>query len=153
MACNNNFSNFNGNLYYTPTSVDSDITNPAFYNSNQLSMPDWSYPNQYMPYSQYYEQDWIIITILHRVNRDITPPSHIVNTLPTSSFIYSFSWVTIRRINWLGKEDESLRRALATNSNFRRLKIPLKFSNHRPLLYFSRRIYRLRKVSGIHAIW
>jgi len=21
-------------------------------------MPDWSYPNQYMPQSQYYEQDW-----------------------------------------------------------------------------------------------
>ena len=31
---------------------------PAYYNFNQLSMLDWSYPNQYMPQSQYYEQDW-----------------------------------------------------------------------------------------------
>ena len=44
----NNFSNFNGNLYYTPISF-SDITNPAYHNFNQPSVSDWYYPNQYMP--------------------------------------------------------------------------------------------------------
>ena len=53
MAYNNNFYNFNGNPYYTPTSFDSDITNPAYHNFNQPSVPDWIYPNQYMPQSQY----------------------------------------------------------------------------------------------------
>ena len=71
-------------------------------------------------------------------------------TLPTSSFIYFFSQITIRRINWLGKEDKILRRACATNSNSRRLKIPSKFLNERSLLYFSRRTYRLRKEYEIH---
>ena len=54
----------------------------------------------------------------------------------TSSFIYSFSWTIIRRINWLKKEDGSFRRAWATNSNFRRLKIPSKFSSHSPYSIF-----------------
>jgi len=44
MAYNNNFFNFNSNPYYTPTSF-SDITNPAYHNFNQPSVPDWSYPN------------------------------------------------------------------------------------------------------------
>ena len=39
---------------------------------------------------------------------DTTTPSHILTTLATSSFIYSFSRTTIRRTNWLGKEDEAL---------------------------------------------
>ena len=46
------------NPYVTPTSFDSDITNTAFYNFNQPSMPDWSYPNQLMAYFKYYEKDW-----------------------------------------------------------------------------------------------
>ena len=35
------------------------------------------------------------------------------------------------------------------NSNFRRLIIPSKFSNHRSLFYFSRRTCRLRKEYGV----
>ena len=35
------------------------------------------------------------------------------------------------------------------NLDFRRLKIPSKFSNHRSLLYFSRKTSRLRKEYGI----
>jgi len=38
-----------------PTSFDSDIIDLAYHNFNQPSMLDWSYPNQYMPQSQYYE--------------------------------------------------------------------------------------------------
>ena len=56
MAYNNNFSNLNGNPRYTLTFF-LDITNPAYYNYNQPSVSDWSYLNQYMPQSQYYEQD------------------------------------------------------------------------------------------------
>ena len=78
----------------------------------------------------------IIIATPHRVNGDTTPPSHIVNHLTNIQLQYSFSRTTIIRINLLGKEDRSLRQAWATNSNFRRLKIPSKFSSHRSLLYF-----------------
>ena len=49
MDYNNNFFNYNNNPYYTPTSF-SDITNPAYHNFDQPSVPDWSYPNQYDPY-------------------------------------------------------------------------------------------------------
>jgi len=58
MDYNYNYSNPYSDPYFTPTSFDSDITNPAFHNSNQPCMPDWSYPIQCMPMSQYYEQDW-----------------------------------------------------------------------------------------------
>ena len=58
MDYNYNYSDYNSNPYFTPTSFSSDITNPALHNSNQPSMPDWSYPNQNMPQSQYYEQEW-----------------------------------------------------------------------------------------------
>ena len=56
MAYNNKFSNFNGNSCYTLTTF-SDITNLAYHNFNQPSVPNWSNPNEYMPQSQYYEQD------------------------------------------------------------------------------------------------
>jgi len=46
MAYNNNFFNFNEDPYYTPTSF-SDITNPAYHNFDQPSVPEWSYPNEY----------------------------------------------------------------------------------------------------------
>ena len=55
MAYNNNFSNFNP--YYTPTSF-SDITNPAYHNFNQPSVPDWSYPNQYNLCPQSYNHNF-----------------------------------------------------------------------------------------------
>ena len=56
MTYNNNFFNFNGNSCYTPISF-SDINNPTYHNFNQPSVLNWSYLNQYMPQSQYYEQD------------------------------------------------------------------------------------------------
>jgi len=37
MAYNNNFSNCNGNLYFTP--FDSDNSNQTFYNMNQSNTP------------------------------------------------------------------------------------------------------------------
>ena len=52
------YSNAYSDSYFTPTSFDSDITNPAFHNFNQPSVLDLSYPNQYMPQPKYYEQDW-----------------------------------------------------------------------------------------------
>ena len=55
---NYKYSDYNLNPYFNPTSFNSDITNLALHNSNQPSMPDWSYPNQYMSQSQYYEQEW-----------------------------------------------------------------------------------------------
>jgi len=36
--------------YFTPTSFDSDNSNPAFYNMNQQNSPGWTYPNQYNSY-------------------------------------------------------------------------------------------------------
>ena len=59
MDYNYNYSEYNSNPYFTPTSFNSDITNPTLhnFNSNQPSMSDWSYPNQYMPQSKYYEQE------------------------------------------------------------------------------------------------
>ena len=55
MAYNNNFSNFHP--YYTPTSF-SDITNPAYPNFNQPSVPEWSYPNEYNPCLPSYDHNF-----------------------------------------------------------------------------------------------
>ena len=52
-------------------------------------------------------------------------------------------------IDW-EKRMEALDELWAKNSNFRRLKIPSKFSTHKFLLYFSRRTCRLRKEYGLH---
>jgi len=60
MDYNYNYSNAYSDPYFTSTSFDEDITNPVYHNFNQPSMSDWSYLNQYMPQSQYYEQDWNI---------------------------------------------------------------------------------------------
>ena len=76
----NNFFNFNNNPYYTPTSF-SDITNPAYHNFNQPSVPDWSYPNQYNPYPHLITIISRIISTLHRVSGDSPPPSLIFNQL------------------------------------------------------------------------
>ena len=35
-----------------------DITNPAYHNFNQPSVPDWSYPNQYNPCPQSYNYNF-----------------------------------------------------------------------------------------------
>ena len=92
----------------------------------------------------------IIITTLHRVNENTTLPSHIVNHLTNIWLQYSFSRSTIRRINWLEKENGSLKRAWAMNSKSWRLIISSKFLSQRSLLYFSRRTYRFRKEYEIY---
>ena len=55
MAYNNNFFNFNP--YYTPNSF-SDITNPAYHNFDQSSVPEWSYPNDYNPCPPSYDHNF-----------------------------------------------------------------------------------------------
>ena len=55
---NNNLFNHNMNPYFTPTSFDSDNSNPAMYNMDQLYMSDWVYPTQYDPYPQSYDQNF-----------------------------------------------------------------------------------------------
>ena len=132
---------------------------PAYHNFNKSSVPNWSYPNQYMSHSQYMNKTEIIITTLHRANGDTTPLSHIINHLTNTHLHILF--LLSRRINWLRKEDGNLIKSWVTNSNSKRLKIPSKFSSHRSLLYFSRRTWQLRKkvwkpwfnAKIIHSIW
>jgi len=100
------------------------------------------------PSSNIMNKTGIIITTLHRVRGDTTLPSHMVNYLTTSSFIYSFSRTAFRRTKWLGKEDGSLRGTRTMNSKSRKLKISSKFSNLRSLLHFSSS--RVRKEYGIY---
>ena len=77
MDNNYNYSNAYSDSYFTLTPFDSNITNPASHNLNQLSMPDWFYPNQF-PNLGIMNKIGIIIINLHQVNGDTTPPSHIV---------------------------------------------------------------------------
>ena len=58
MDYNQNYSYAYNHPYFTSTSFDSDISYRTYHNFNQPSMPDWFYLNQYMPQSQYDEQDW-----------------------------------------------------------------------------------------------
>ena len=55
---NNNSSNSNMNPYFTPTSFDSDNSDPAMYNINQPYMSDWDYPTQYNLYPQSYDYNF-----------------------------------------------------------------------------------------------
>ena len=55
---NNNFFNLNMNPYFTPTSFDSDDSDPATYNMNQPYKPDWDYSTQYDPYPQSYDHNF-----------------------------------------------------------------------------------------------
>ena len=55
---NNNFFNPNMNPYFTPTSFDSDNSDPTMYNMNQPYMPNWYYPTQYDPYPQSYDYNF-----------------------------------------------------------------------------------------------
>ena len=111
-------------------------------------MPDWSYLNHYMPQSQYYEQDWNNHHYSSQNQWGYNSPE-LYCQLPYQH-LASYNPSPERRIKWLGKEDGSLRRAWATYSNFRRLIIPSKFSNHSSLLYFLRRTCWLRKEYGIY---
>ena len=73
MDFNNN--NFFMNPYFTPTSFDSDNSNPAMYSMNEPYKPDWVYPTQYDPYPNSMTIIFKIIFTLHRVNGDLPPPS------------------------------------------------------------------------------
>ena len=86
MDYNYNYSNAYSDPYFTLTSFDSDITNLTFHNFNQPSMLDWSYLNQYMPQSSIMNKNVIIITTLHRVSGDKTPPSVIINNLTNKQY-------------------------------------------------------------------
>ena len=97
----------------------------------------------------------IIISTIHKVSGDTTPPSHIINNLTNIYLHILLFWTTNKKTNKPGKEDGSIRRARVVNSKSRRLKIPLKISNSRSLLHFSspttrRRTYWLKKKYGIN---
>jgi len=81
MDYNYNFFNAYSDPYFTLTSFNPDITNPVLYNFNQPSMLDWSYLNQYMPQSQYYEQDWDNHHHSSPSRGNTTPPSPTINKL------------------------------------------------------------------------
>ena len=76
MNYNYNYFDYNSNLYFAPTSFNSDITNPTLhnFNFNQSSMPEWSYPNQYMPHPRIMNMNGIIITTLNWVSGDTISP-------------------------------------------------------------------------------
>ena len=78
MDYNYNFFNAYSDSYFSLTSFNSDITNLALHKFNQPSMPDWSYLNQYMPQSQYYEQE---CDNHHYFSRDTTSLSLTINNL------------------------------------------------------------------------
>ena len=99
------FFNFNDNPYYILTSF-SDITNPTYHNFNNLVCRIGFIRINICPSSNTMNKTGIIITTLHRVNGIQLPWVILSTTLSTFSFIYSFSWTTIRRINWLAKEEE-----------------------------------------------
>ena len=46
------------NPYFFLISSDSDNSDPAVYNMNQLYMPGWDYPTQYDPYPQSYDYNF-----------------------------------------------------------------------------------------------
>jgi len=78
---NNNFFNLNMKPYFTLTSFDSDNSDPTMYDMNQPYMSGWNYPTQYDSYPQSYDYNFKIISTLHRVHGDSTPPSLIFNHL------------------------------------------------------------------------
>ena len=55
---NNNSFNPNMNSYFTSTPLDSDNSNPTFYNMTQPNIPGWTYPNQYNPYPHSYDYNF-----------------------------------------------------------------------------------------------
>ena len=81
MDFNNNSFNPNMNQYFIPTSFDSDNSNPAVYNMNQLYRPDWDYPTQYDHTPNPITKIFKIISTLHRVYGDSPPLSQNFNHL------------------------------------------------------------------------
>ena len=78
---NNNSFNHNMNLYFTPTSFDSDNSDPAMYNMNQQFMPSWVIRINMTHIPNHMIINFKIISTLHRVNGDSPPPSQIFNRL------------------------------------------------------------------------
>ena len=77
---NNNSFNHNMNPYFTLTSFDSDNSNPAMYNMNQLYMPSWDIRLNMTHIPNLMTIIFKIIST-HRFNGDSTPPSPIFNHL------------------------------------------------------------------------
>ena len=46
------------NPFFSPTSFDSDNSNPAMYNMNQPYMSGWDYSTEYDPYPQSYDHNF-----------------------------------------------------------------------------------------------
>ena len=78
---NNNFLNPNMNPYFTPTSFDSDNSDPTMYNMNQRNIPSWTYPNQYNLCPQSYDHNFQNNFNSSQSNGDSSPPSLIFNQL------------------------------------------------------------------------
>jgi len=145
---NNNFFNHNMNPYFTPTSFDSDNSDPAMYNMNQpycrvgiIRLNMTHIPNLMTIIFK-------IISALHRVNGDSPPWVKISTTLSTifiprfgfiSSFSYSTSWGKIQ----FGKEYGSHAWVLTTNSKFAQFTILPK----------SNSIYSFSRTSNWRRIW
>ena len=157
MDYNKNFSNFNNNSYFALTSFNPDYTNPAWHtftqqHFNQPSMPGWSYPNQHISQSHYYNQNNHLYFSPSRW--DTMPPSHIVNYLSNNHrHILLFpSNQQKKSIDWENKMKilEEIEWRLKKNSRLMSLS---KISNSRSLLYLpspttTRRIYGLRRKYG-----
>ena len=109
MDYNHIYSNAYSDPYFISTSFDSDITTRHFIIlTNQVCWIDLIWINIYSSPNIMNKTGIIIISILHRVSGDTTPTSHMINNLPTSSFIYSFSRSTYRRKIRFRKEFWSL---------------------------------------------
>ena len=67
--------------FFTPTSFDSNNTNPAMYNMNQPYRSYWVYLTQYNPYCLSDDQNFKNNFHFHRVNTDSPLPSQIFNHL------------------------------------------------------------------------
>jgi len=78
---NNNSFNHNMNPYFTPTSYDSDNSNPVMYNMDQPYMPSWDYPTHLTHILNHMTLIFKMTSTLHRVHEDSPPPSQIFNHL------------------------------------------------------------------------
>ena len=81
----NNFSNFNP--YYTPNSF-SDITNPAYHNFDQPSVPDGLIRMNITHTPHLITIISIIVSTLHRVHGVLSPPSLILNQIVPVSYTH-----------------------------------------------------------------
>jgi len=81
MDYNHSYSSTYSDLYFIPTSFDSDITNPLFHNSNQPIYRIGLIQINICHSTNIMNKTETIITTLYRVKGDITLLSHMVNNL------------------------------------------------------------------------